>query len=197
MSGAYHHGDLRSALVEAGLAAAREGGAGAVSLREITRTVGVTPNAAYRHFADRQAIVLTVALEAQHRLARAIRDRMDAAAGADAAVARLRAFALAYVDFAVAEPGWFELACLSQDAPPDPSTPAPYELLLAALDDAVAAGALAADRRSNAEWVCWTAAHGFATLATSGPLQGLRGEPLKSLAAHVVETTIRGLTAPA
>ncbi|MFS0706124.1 TetR family transcriptional regulator, partial [Cellulomonas sp. 179-A 9B4 NHS] len=53
--GSYHHGDLGAALVDAGVALAREAGASAVVLREVTRRVGVTPRAAYRHVADRDA----------------------------------------------------------------------------------------------------------------------------------------------
>ena len=51
----YRHGDLRRALLDAGVALAREGGPDAVVLREATRRAGVVPNAAYRHFAGRQA----------------------------------------------------------------------------------------------------------------------------------------------
>ena len=52
----YHHGVLRAALVEAGLALAREGGPQAVVLREATRRAGVAPNAAYRHFSGHPAL---------------------------------------------------------------------------------------------------------------------------------------------
>ena len=47
----YRHGDLRRALLEAGIELARSGGPDAVVLREATRRAGVAPNAAYRHFA--------------------------------------------------------------------------------------------------------------------------------------------------
>ena len=56
----YRHGDLRQALLEAGVAMAREGGPDAVVLREATRRAGVSPNAAYRHFSDREALVTAV-----------------------------------------------------------------------------------------------------------------------------------------
>ena len=49
----YRHGDLRRALVEAGMELARGGGPEAMLLREATRRVGVAPSAAYRRFADR------------------------------------------------------------------------------------------------------------------------------------------------
>src|ERR1700678_7784 len=48
----FHHGDLRKALLEAGMALAREGGPNAIVLREATRRAGVAPNAAYRHFSS-------------------------------------------------------------------------------------------------------------------------------------------------
>ena len=53
----YHHGHLREALVEEGLEMARSGGAEAVVLREATRRAGVSPNAAYRHFTNREALL--------------------------------------------------------------------------------------------------------------------------------------------
>src|SRR5680860_1742535 len=67
--GSYHHGDLRRALIEAGTALARAGGPDAVVLREVTRQVGVTANAAYRHFADRDALVAAVCSDAQTAVA--------------------------------------------------------------------------------------------------------------------------------
>ena len=65
----YHHGDLRRALLEAGVALARAGGPEAVALRAATRAAGVSPNAAYRHFADRDALLSAVSLAAQSRVA--------------------------------------------------------------------------------------------------------------------------------
>jgi len=56
----YRHGDLYRALLEAGTQMARVGGPTAVVLREVTRQVGVAPNAAYRHFADRNALLQAV-----------------------------------------------------------------------------------------------------------------------------------------
>ena len=61
----YRHGDLQRALVAAGTELAREGGPSAVVLREVTRRTGVTPNAAYRHFADKRALLHAVSMAAQ------------------------------------------------------------------------------------------------------------------------------------
>ena len=75
---AYHHGHLRHALISEGLQLARTGGPAAVTLREATRAAGVSPNAAYRHFADRDTLVRAVAREAQLALAAAITARVEA-----------------------------------------------------------------------------------------------------------------------
>ncbi|HEV7711187.1 MAG TPA: TetR/AcrR family transcriptional regulator [Asanoa sp.] len=194
----YHHGDLREALIEAGLRVARSGGEAALSLRELTRAAGVTPNAAYRHFADRHALVLAVALRAQDLLADAMRVAVDPKLPpVPAAVARLRAVGLGYIQFARAEPGWFELAFLTHDKGPPVTTgaqvPPPYQLLLDALGALAATGGLPAQRRPHAEWVCWSAVHGFADLATRGPLRHQAPETVDALAAHVVDTVISGL----
>jgi AcrR family transcriptional regulator len=202
----YHHGDLRSALVQAGVQLARSGGAQALGLRELTRQVGVTPNAAYRHFADHRALLLAVALEAQEHLAEEMRKQMntirDDADPADRALHRLRAVGTGYIHFALAEPGWFELAILNppergDEAAPPPSiddrVPVPFQLLLDALDEMVTAGLLTAAQRENAEWACWSTVHGLADLATRGPLRHQDPKVIDRLAGHVVDTVIQGL----
>src|SRR3954452_22228838 len=70
-------GAVRSALVAAGLELARSGGPDAVVLREVTRRVGVVPNAAYRHFADREALLAAVRDEAVEELAARMAARMS------------------------------------------------------------------------------------------------------------------------
>lgn len=109
----YHHGDLRSALVEAALEMSRGSGPTPVSLREVTRRVGVSPSAAYRHFRDRTQLMAAVALEIQERMAARMRRSMCASADATAeqrALEGLRGVGLGYIAFAVDEPGWFETA---------------------------------------------------------------------------------------
>ncbi|MFB8146809.1 TetR/AcrR family transcriptional regulator [Microbacterium sp. NPDC056003] len=206
----YHHGDLRRALVDQGLQLARTGGPAAISLREATRGVGVSPNAAYRHFVDRDDLVRAVAAEAQTALARAILERVDATpsglSAAEASVERLRRVGLAYIDFARAERGWFELAFATQDPQPgegivtlDHEVVAPFQLLLDTLDAMVDTGALSAERRPYAEWACWSAVHGFADIAVHGPVQWQPAPVIDALAAAVVEAAIvgvRGTTEP-
>src|SRR5438309_1988986 len=110
----YRHGDLHHALIAARTALAREGGPDAVVLREATRRVGGAPNAAYRHFADRHALLEAVCSAAQSLLAVAIEQELatvpPAGDPADVARARLRAVGKGYLRFAVKEPGLFRTA---------------------------------------------------------------------------------------
>ncbi len=200
----YHHGDLRHALIDEASRQARSGGPAAISLREATRAVGVSPNAAYRHFADRDALVRAAAAEAQNALAQAIMTRVADTPPdlppAAASIERLRRVGLAYIDFARSESGWFELAFLTQDPHPaeaivtlDSEVVPPFQLLLQTLDEMVQAGALSEERRPLAEWACWSSVHGFADIASRGPVRWQPSEVVDALAASVVEAAIAGV----
>src|SRR5436305_9833089 len=65
----YHHGNLRAALIDAGVELAQAGGPDAVVVREASRRVGVSHNAAYRHFPDRDTLVRAVAERSMGELA--------------------------------------------------------------------------------------------------------------------------------
>jgi AcrR family transcriptional regulator len=166
-------------LVEAGVELARSGGPDAVVLREVTRMVGVVPNAAYRHFADRDALLAAVRDEAVGELARRMAERMgEVRAGPHTptgARLRLRAVGEAYFEFARNEPGLFDTAFAAPDHQPRARAagePAPLDHLASALDNLVGAGILAAARRRNIEYPVWAGVHGLAVLLR-GPLQSL------------------------
>src|SRR5262249_32814080 len=107
-------GQVRGALVAAGLELARAGGPDAVVLREAPRRVGVVPNAAYRHFADRDALLADVGVAAMGELARRMREHVAAVPEhqdpKETALARLGALGEAYLEFAMDETGLFETA---------------------------------------------------------------------------------------
>lgn len=194
----YHHGNLRSALIETGLALTRTGGPEALRLREVTRAVGVTPNAAYRHFANHRALLAAVSAEIQDRMAQAMRrhvQRSMSDSGSSDSIAKLRGVGLGYVHFALAEPGWFKLAFfpVAEVPRPDGRIPPPLDLLRQALDDVAREYRLSPERRATAEWSCWSSVHGFAELAIGGPLRDHGPSALGSLAASVVDDVIAGV----
>jgi AcrR family transcriptional regulator len=201
----YRHGDLRRALVEVGVELARHGGPDAVVLREATRRVGVVPNAAYRHFADRQALLHAVCSAAISMVALAIEAELDAVpAGSDRAATarkRLRAVGTGYIGFARAEPGLFRTAFsvatdLSDVANPDragASGLTPFQLLGSVLDELVNAGVLPTERRPGAGFLAWSAVHGLAVLVTEGPLRGLDEAQVQETVGRLLDMVDQGL----
>lgn len=195
----YHHGNLRAALIDAALGLAAENGPDAVVLREAARLVGVSHNAAYRHFSDRDALLSAVGMRALAEfgalMARRIAEAAPGESDGPAALARFEASGRAYVEFAVTRPGLFRMVCgwsLDQ-APQDAAAPTglapvgaeavtvdgapegvdyhPYVQLSQRLDELVQVGLITPERRENAEIGAWSAVHGYATLLLDGPLR--------------------------
>jgi AcrR family transcriptional regulator len=179
-------GTVRAALIDAGTELARAGGPDAVVLREVTRMVGVVPNTAYRHFADRDALLAAVRDAALRALAERMAERMSRVRPGrqtpTGARLRLRAVGQAYLEFARAEPGLFETAfTASEHHPPSADDePRPLAQLNQALDDLVEAGLLEPARRAGAEYPTWATVHGLAVLL-GGPLRSLAEREKKRL----------------
>src|ERR1700722_6153844 len=171
----FRHVDLRNALVTAGLQMACAGGPNAVILREATRQAGVSPNAAYRHFAGQAELLDAVRSACLSRVAASIEDEMKKyRPGRDPQVfARksLRAVGIGYLGFAMREPGMFRTA-FSVPPPvdsPDPANTASmglnaFQLLSLALDRMHESGLLSKKDRKDAEYLAWSAVHGLALL---------------------------------
>ena len=193
----YHHGSLRSALIEASIALAREGGPDRVILREAARAAGVSHSAAYRHFADREALLAEVASFARNELAAEMRRRVNRTKDPRL---RLRAVGTAYIHFALAEPGLFRTAFTSHpatsgDTDDDRATGAsadPFDVLGQVLDEAQAAGLLDPQRRPGAEIGAWSAVHGLAGLLLDGPLPA-SAAAIKFSRGRVLDLIERGL----
>ncbi len=200
------HGDLRNALLHAGMDLARAGGPDAVVLRAATRRAGVAPNAAYRHFTDRAALLQAVCAAAMAQLARAMEaEQASVPPSEDPAVrarGRLRAVGTGYLRYAQAEPGLFRTAFSSAAEHADPQTDAdsagasgltPFQLLSAALDDVTAAGLVPAEHRPDAEFLAWSAVHGLAMLVIDGPLRALDREHVDRLSQRLLDLVDAGL----
>jgi AcrR family transcriptional regulator len=200
----YHHGDLRNAMIEAAVAAARRDGPSAVVVRDIARQVGVSHNAGYRHFSGRDDLLGAVAVVGLGELAHRMRAGLDAAPRhrdkVRQARSRLRAIGQAYIAFATSEPGLFRSVWAGTGGPPEylaDAPPAaesdPYQLLGSVLDEMVAAGAMPAVRRPNSEIVAWAAVHGLSMLMLDGPLASLPPDELQLAIERVCDVIEAGL----
>ncbi len=102
----YHHGDLRAALVDTAIEVISERGIRGFSLAEASRRLGVAVSAPYAHFADREALLVAVAVHAHELFYAAIAPEIGRfQAPAD----RLTAMARGYVRFAAANRPLFEM----------------------------------------------------------------------------------------
>jgi AcrR family transcriptional regulator len=106
MGRSYHHGDLRAALIAAGIEGLDAGGGLEPSLREMARRVGVTPTAVYRHFKSKDALLGAIAAEGFAELATAFETAESQAAEAGEKLTRMGE---SYVAFAHARPNLFRL----------------------------------------------------------------------------------------
>ncbi|MFJ9845279.1 TetR/AcrR family transcriptional regulator [Kitasatospora sp. NPDC101155] len=175
----YHHGDLRAALVEAGAELARKDGPDAIVLREVTRTVGVAPNAVYAHFKTLAELKAAVAQHALREMAAAMLVHLaqvdEPADPREAAKAHLREVGRAYVHFALAQPGLFRTAMddnpagvgtpgRGKDKPDADERPKPDALLIAALQRLTRTGELPAEQTDAAVMASWATVHGLAMI---------------------------------
>ncbi len=165
--------------------------------------VGVVPNTAYRHFADRDALLAAVSDEAVKALAGRMADRMNRVRAGPhtptGARLRMQAVGQTYLEFARTEPGLFDTAFEATDHHP-PSEgidgPTPLDHLRAALDNLVEVGILAPSRRPGIEYSVWASVHGLAVLLR-GPLRSLPESEKTRLGAQLLEFIGGSLTAPA
>jgi AcrR family transcriptional regulator len=168
----YHHGNLREVLLESAIRLIAEVGPTAFTLREVARRAGVSHNAPYRHFRDRDELMAAVAAQGYQELTRAM---IEAAAAKSDVLERLKYAGLGYVSFALRRPEHFTVMF---DAPPSkrkhPDTAAAsgeaFATLLGFVKDGQDAGRLPAGELRQMALLAWSMVHGIAKLAITGRL---------------------------
>jgi AcrR family transcriptional regulator len=175
---AYHHGNLRSALIEAGLALLEGDERGELSLRAIARGAGVSANAAYRHFADKEALLVALAAEGFRRLQAAHLAAAEAAADPRQG---MRAAGHAYIDFARSNPALFRLmfgrfTTTHRDQELAQAALASFETLRNGVAAASQGGA-EDPRVVVAAVYAWGLVHGLSHLLLDGQLSDLAEDP--------------------
>ncbi|QRK06963.1 TetR/AcrR family transcriptional regulator [Archangium violaceum] len=169
----YHHGDLRRALLDASLALISEEGFGALSLREVARRAGVTHAAPYRHFADKEALLVAVAEEGFRVMTARMKERM---ARETTPEGRLRACGVAYVLFAMEHPSHFRVMFgphftqPPQLGPPGGDTDA-FGLLVDSITEGLRAGVFREGEPPVLALTCWSLVHGLGSLLVDRKLE--------------------------
>ena len=175
----YHHGHLREALVEAGLQLLEEMDRADLSLREVARRVGVSANAVYHHFANKEALLAALAAEGFRRLGQA---QLNPPAEAAGARSPLHQAGLAYVRFAIDHRGLFRLMYSGFTAGQN------HPELVNASMDSLEASMQAANRHlpgggdappasPQDMLLLWSIVHGLSNLALGGQLGYFGAQP--------------------
>lgn len=167
----YHHGDLRSTLLEAALATVESDGVAALSFRQLARIANVSPGAPYHHFRDKNALLALLAKRGFEALHAEL--ETSCSAGSDP-VQCLRALVDSYLRFACTSPKLYGLLFMPEVARPEnldliePDAMICFDRLKAALGR-LDPGAEAADLHERALTV-WSLLHGLVSLVSHGPL---------------------------
>jgi AcrR family transcriptional regulator len=190
----YHHGNLREALIEASLHLIEESGPKALTLREAARRAGVSHNAPYRHFADKDALLAAIAADGFERLTATMEKRI---ASGRTPLEWLNLAGRGYLEFALDAPSHYAVMFgVPLDAKLYPALrdagERAFGVLVRCIEDCRAAGAIACDDVPTCARVAWTLVHGIATLVTSGQL-GVSKEHALAFAQQAMDTLRLGI----
>lgn len=174
----YHHGDLAAALLDAVDALAGKFGLEAVSLRACAKSAGVSPAAAFRHYADKRALLTAFASRGLKNLADDLQAAQDRA-HADGGNGYL-AIGLAYVSFALDQPAKYQVIWRQELLNPIDEH---YRRATAQLREHLSSGFIqnliddAPNQLNIRELLAWASLHGVASLMIDGPVgEGLNRE---------------------
>ncbi len=188
---AYHHGDLRNALLDAATTLLDDAGPTGLTLRAAARAAGVSSGAPYRHFTDRASLLAAVAVHGFEQLATemesGLADMADEPAPEDDRFWVVERLGRLYIDHAQRFPERFRLMFgheLSRRVAHEELQEAAgkaFFMLRSAVTDAV--GARDVDVATD---VCWACVHGIATLAVDGQLDDDRAGRAQRMLSHAL-----------
>jgi AcrR family transcriptional regulator len=188
----YHHGNLRADLLQAAIRLIAEVGPTAFTLREVARRAGVSHNAPYRHFQDRDDLLEAVADEGFRQLNEAM---LATAAQEFRTLDRLKVAGTAYVAFALRRPEHFAVMF---DAPaPNRNNQGhtaagkqAFDTLLGLVKTCQDEGRLPAGSSTDFALLAWTMVHGIAKLATTGRLPYRSNAEILKFARFVIDQSL-------
>jgi AcrR family transcriptional regulator len=168
----YHHGNLKPALLRAAVGLIAEVGPAAFTLREVARRAGISHNAPYRHFREKDELLAAVATEGFERLADALAKpgKATRARNPNPALRRFQASGLAYVQFALRSPEHLLVMFdwpLAPDRYPELSAAAKraFSVLVGLVEAAQREGSLPGADPLAFACIAWSLVHGVAKLA--------------------------------
>ena len=191
----YHHGNLREALLRGAVRVIAEVGPAAFTLREVARRAGVSHNAPYRHFRDKDALLAAVAAQGFRELTRAMRDAGEQQA---LALEKLKQSGLAYVAFAVRRPEHFTVmfdapVCTSKDPEYVQASQEAFNTLVNYIRNCQEEGQLPEGNTLERTLYAWSLVHGIAKLAVAGRFPFRTKAAMLKFAKFAIDESVPGV----
>jgi len=188
----YHHGNLREVLLQSAIRLIAEVGPTAFTLREVARQAGVSHNAPYRHFQDKDALLAAVATEGYGELTEAM---LEAGGQQANALDRLKQAGLAYVSFALRRPEHFAVmleAPFSKQKYPEAGAAAEraFSVLVSLVKGCQEKKQLITGSPLDLALLAWSMVHGIAKLAITGRLPHRSKAEILKFAAFVIDESL-------
>lgn len=198
---AYHHGDLRAALIQAARELLEEGGVQALTLRGVARRAGVSQTAPYRHFAGHEELIAAVAEEGFRRLHAAMVRAANAATGRLA----LQELAVEYVKFALKSPAEYRVM-FGRDPEGLAGTAAGQSLIIASgalmsllrggIEQLQRAGAVRTGDAGAMALAAWALVHGLAMLLLDGQRPSSPASAVEKMVRNATTLLMFGMATP-
>ena len=191
---AYHHGNLRETLLQGAVRVIAELGPAAFTLREVARRAGVSHNAPYRHFRDKDALLAAVAAQGFRELTRAMREEGERQSKA---LDKLKQSGLAYVAFAIRRPEHFTVMFdtpvgSSKDPEYLHASQESFNTLVNYIRNCQDEGQLPAGKTMERALYAWSLVHGIAKLAVAGRFPFPTKTALMKFAKFAIDESVSG-----
>lgn len=193
----YHHGDLKNALIKAGVEILAREGIGKLSLRKVALKAGVSHTAPYAHFSDKQSLIAAISTEGFQKLSKALDSAIKS--HADNPKKQLIESAQTYVKFALANKDIFKIM-FSSALEKEKEYPAFVEISQKTFIQVVdiiracqEAGIIKSGEADVLAVIIWGQVHGIISLAIEGQISHtiLEKKSLQEIVTQAIEQAIK------